>query len=135
MMPCDWHQFFPLTVSIKDNNSRRREVFASGGINKTRSPAQQQPFSSADTFITSAHLRYFHFWHRIRYMQSLLFAGSLALFSLLCLFLSISQFAISQCAFCLSLLLLSASQLAFLPLMSHTLSMRHVHLYTNIHTH
>lgn len=106
----------PLQVFIKDNASKTRQVFSAGEKEKHRA---EHTLSSADTFITAAHLECFHSWQCIGCMQTLLLAGSL---TFLCLFFLSIAFS-----FCLSFSLLSAP---FNPY-SHTLSISHEQAHTH----
>lgn len=99
-----------ISISLPSRLYQRQQQQEQTGIcfergEKTRSWAQRQPFSSADTFITAAHLEYFHFRHSIRCMLALIVAGSVTFpFLVVSLSLSCSLFlSVYPSLFCLPL--------------------------------
>lgn len=92
--------FLPHRSLSKTTTTAWEDKFLLQERNETRSWAQRQPFSSADTFITAAHLEFFHFWHSTRFMQSLYYLLLLLMFILL--MSSYLSIAIFHPLFCLT---------------------------------
>lgn len=61
---CDWHQLSSPTTPYQ----RIRQQGRTSVCFKRDAEHSKQPFRSADTFITVARFRYFHFQHSTRYI-------------------------------------------------------------------